>query len=71
MKNERGVCVTTYKLVISIFDLVFDSNGIAVIRNLFCKTIIVPNVNTVRYKNESGVQLRILLQILVKHILFK
>ena len=39
-KNEGGVRVTSHKLIISIFvsifDLVFDTNGKAVIRNLCC-----------------------------------
>ena len=55
MKNERGVCVTRHKLVICL-TLSFDSNGIAVIRNLCCNTIIVPYMNILSYKNERGVQ---------------
>ena len=56
MKNERGVCVASHKLVYICLTLSFDSICIAVVRNLCLKTIIVRYMNTIGYKDERGVQ---------------
>ena len=42
-KNDGGVRVTRHKLIVSIFDLVFDTNGKVVIRNLRCNLHTIDN----------------------------